>query len=37
MQEVRRYIFSNMAAITSIRFGEMMFYLAVFIFDTGQC
>lgn len=37
MQEVRRYIFNNMAAITFIKFGEMMFYLAVFIFDTGQC
>lgn len=37
MQEVRRYTFNNMAAIIFIKFGEMMFYLAVFIFDTGQC
>lgn len=36
-QEARRSIFSTMDVITSIRFGEMIFYLAVFILDTGKC
>jgi hypothetical protein len=37
LQEARRSIFSIMDVITSIRFGEMIFYLAVFILDTGKC
>jgi len=36
MQEVRRFIFSIMEDITSIRSGEMISYLVVLIFDTGK-
>lgn len=36
IQETRKSIFSNMDDGILIKFGEMMFYLAVFIFDTGE-
>lgn len=36
IQETRKFIFNNMDGGILIKFGEMMSYLAVFIFDTGK-
>lgn len=35
-QETKKFCFSNMEGGILIKFGEMMFFLAVSIFDTGK-
>jgi hypothetical protein len=36
VQETRKFYFSNMDGGILIKFGEMMFFLAVSIYDTGK-